>query len=174
MKIKTIVVCIALAFFGLGGVVVAEAAEHMCATFEVSSVESPQPVGTGDFSAVKTSDIIVHVVFPDEFKEEHVITVRFQTPNQHLYRVIDVPIAPLGTRAPGTRKLPDYPYPVEVKVPTETKDVSGETVVSVQIRFPVGGTSIVTSSLYGEWHVTGLIDGRELRCFRPLTINIFE
>ena len=173
MKTKSIVVCIAVAVFGFGGVVVADAAEQICASFEVSSVEAPQTFGVGKYSAVATSDIIVHVVFPQTFKEDHVITLRFSTPNRHLYREIDVPIAPAGTRLPGTRRLANYPYPVEVKVPEEQR-INGETVASVQVRFPVGGTSIATSSLYGAWTVNGLIDGKETRCFRPLTINIFE
>jgi len=173
MKIKTTIVLVSLAVIGFSGVAVTHGAEEICASFEVSSVEAPQTFGVGKYSAVATSDIIVHVVFPQTFKEDHVITLRFSTPNRHLYREIDVPIAPEGTRAPGTRRLANYPYPVEVKVP-ENQKINGETVTSVQVRFPVGGTSIATSSLYGAWTVNGLIDGKETRCFRPLTIHIFE
>ncbi|MCD4749528.1 MAG: hypothetical protein K8R59_09145 [Thermoanaerobaculales bacterium] len=169
MKTKTIVILVLFAVVGLWAFVPAEAADGICARFEVSSVEKPTPREGGKFSAVKTTDLIVHVLFQDEIKEELVVTLRFYTPNRHLYREMDIPIAPSGTRAPGKRTLPNYPYPVEVKVPNTTRP-GGEP--AIEVRFPVGGTSIVSSSLYGTWTVSGLINGKELRCFRPLTITI--
>jgi len=156
-----------LAFAGWAG-----AAESICPSLAISSVEQPSDFGALKFSAVETSDIIVHVVLPQTFKEEHVISLKFFTPAGHLYRQIDVPITPdIGSRTVESRRLPGYPYPVTVAVP-EVRRVAGDTAPTVEIHLPVGGTSIVTSSLYGMWRVNGMVDGVELRCFRPLEFGI--
>ena len=150
----------------------ADAAESICPRFAISTVEQPGVFDIGKYSAVETSDIIVHVVLPQTFKEEHVISLKFFTPAGHLYRQIDVPITPdIGSRTVESRRLPGYPYPVTVAVP-EVRRVAGETAPTVEVHLPVGGTSIVTSSLYGMWRVNGFVDGVELRCFRPISFGI--
>ena len=147
-------------------------AEDLCPRFAISSVEEPDVFDIGKFSAVKTTDIKVHVVFPTTFKEEHVISLKFFTPAGHLYRQIDVPVTPeIGREGTQSRRLPGYPYPVTVAVP-EVRRVAGELAPSIEVRFPVGGTSIATSSLFGMWRVNGMVDGVELRCFRPMTFGI--
>ncbi len=150
----------------------AGAGESICPSLAISSVEQPADFGVLKFSAVETTDIIVHVVLPQTFKEEHVISLKFTTPAGHLYRQIDVPITPdIGSRTVESRRLPGYPYPVRVAVP-EVRRVAGDTAPTIEIHLPVGGTSIVTSSLYGMWRVNGMVDGVELRCFRPLSFGI--
>lgn len=147
-------------------------AEDLCPRFAISSVEEPDVFDVGKYSAVETTDIKVHVVFPAEFKEEHVISLKFFTPAGHLYRQIDVPVTPeIGREGTQSRRLPGYPYPVTVAVP-EVRRVEGELAPSIEVRFPVGGTSIVSSSLYGMWRVNGMVDGRELRCFRPMSFGL--
>ncbi len=152
-----------------------DAGEGLCPRLLISSVEEPDVFDVATYSAVETTDIKIHVVFPEQFKEEHVISLKFYTPAGHLYRQIDVPVAPEVGRegASQTRRLPGYPYPVTVAVP-EMRRVAGESVPSIEVRFPVGGTSIVSSSLYGTWRVTGMADGVERRCFRPMTFGIVE
>ncbi len=147
-------------------------AEDLCPRFAISSVEEPDLFDVGKYSAVKTTDIKVHVVLPTPFKEEHVISLKFFTPAGHLYRQIDVPLTPeIGREGTQSRRLPGYPYPVTVVAP-EVRRIEGELTPSIEVRFPVGGTSIVTSSLYGMWRVNGMVDGVELRCFRPMTFGI--
>ncbi len=150
----------------------AGAGESVCPRFAISSVEEPDVMDIGKYSAVNTTDIKVHVVFPTQFKEEHVISLLFYTPAGHLYRQIDVPVTPeIGREGTQSRRLPGYPYPVTVAVPEVDRAVSA-TSPSIEVRFPVGGTSILTSSLYGMWRVNGMVDGVELRCFRPMSFGI--
>lgn len=149
-------------------------AEDLCPRIEISSVEQPEVFDMPKYSATKTTDLKIHVVFPDAFKEDHVISLRFHTPAGHLYRQIDVPVThEVGRQGTQTVRLPGYPYPVEVKAP-EISRVAGESIPSVEVRFPVGGTSIATSSLFGRWQVSGMIDGVELRCFRPVSFGIVQ
>ena len=157
---------------GLAGI--AGAGETICPKLEISSIERPNDFDSRKFSAVETTDVVVHVVLPQDFKEEHVVSLKFYTPRGHLYRQMDVPVsAKIGSRDVESRKLPGYPYPVTVENP-QVRRVAGETAPEVQVRFPVGGTSIVTSSLYGMWRVVALIDGVEQRCVRPLNFGIGE
>jgi hypothetical protein len=148
--------------------------EGLCPYLEVSAVENARFFDAGGFSASATSDVLVHIVFPEEFTQEHVVALLFLTPAGHLYRQIDVPVAPtLEGRAAATRRLAGYPYPVRVRVP-EPAQVRSAAVASVQVPFPVGGTAIETSSLYGAWMVKVLVDGRPTRCVQPLVFEIVE
>ena len=172
MKISKFVPLIVVMVAVLASAGWAGAGESVCPRFAISSVEEPDVFDIGKYSAVKTTDIKVHVIFPTEFKEEHVISLKFFTPAGHLYRQIDVPVTPeIGREGTQSRRLPGYPYPVTVAVP-EVRRVEGELAPSIEVRFPVGGTSIVTSSLYGMWRVNGMVDGVELRCFRPMSFGI--
>ena len=110
---------------GLAGI--AGAGETICPKLEISSIERPNDFDSRKFSAVETTDVVVHVVLPDAYKEEHVISLRFFTPRGHLYRQIDVPIsAEIGSRAVESRRLEGYPYPVTVENP-QVRRVAGET-----------------------------------------------
>lgn len=153
----------------------ADAAEGLCPVFSISSVEQPEEFAAIKYSVVETTDIKVHIAFPEQFQEEHVISLKFYTPSGHLFRQMDVPVTPdIGREGPAqTRRLPGYPYPVTVAVP-EVKRVDGESVPSIEVRFPVGGTSIESSSLFGTWRVNGMVDGVERRCFRPAVFAISE
>ena len=158
----------AVAFAGAAG------AEDLCPRIEISSVEQPEIFDMPKYSATKTTDLKVHVVFPDQFKEDHVISLKFRTPAGHLYRQIDVPVThEVGRQGTQTVRLPGYPYPVEVAVP-EISRIAGQVAPSIEVRLPVGGTSIATSSLFGQWQVTGMIDGLEQRCFRPVSFGIVQ
>lgn len=169
MKIGSLIVLVSAVLMTAGWV---NAAEEVCPRFAISSVEQPDVFDVAKYSAVETTDIKVHVILPTDFKEEHVISLKFYTPAGHLYRQIDVPVTPeIGREGTETRRLPNYPYPVTVAVP-EIRRVAGETVPSIEVGFPVGGTSIQSNSLYGMWRVNGMVDGVELRCFRPMSFGI--
>ena len=107
------------------------AAESICPRFAISSVEEPDVFNVAKYSAVKTTDLKIHVVLPDQFKEEHVISLKFFTPAGHLYRQIDVPVTPeIGREGTQTRRLPGYPYPVTVAVPEALSSAPLNTTVS--------------------------------------------
>lgn len=148
--------------------------EGLCPYLEVSTVESPTSFDQNSFSVTATSDLLVHIVFPEEFVQEHVVTLRFFTPGGHLYREIDVPVATsLGDRSAVTRRLAGYPYPVRVRAP-EAMAVRSLDVRAIPVAFPVGGTTIGSSSLYGSWMVKVLVDGKPTRCVQPLVFEVTE
>ena len=115
------------------------------------------------FSAVETTDILLNTVFPRPLKGEHVLSLKLYTPNGYLYRQIDVPVAADTGRAPEGRRVERYPYPVKQEFPRMHK-INGEELQVVAVNFPVAGSNIMTSSLYGRWVVKVFLDGEAPPC----------
>jgi hypothetical protein len=137
-----------------------------CPRVAFSAVEKPQAMRRS-FSAARSSDLIFHVLFDAKPVGDHMVTLKVFTPKGHLYRQFDVPLASgMEKRSPGARSLPGYPYPVPVQTTSALK-VNKRKYESVDIPFPVAGSAIVTSSLYGRWNVEVFLDGAAEPCGRP-------
>ncbi len=140
--------------------------ETNCPTVTVSGVENPTELARNRFSAVETADLVFHVMFPREITEDLVVTLKVYTPHGHLYRTLDVPVAPAKGEGPtgsATRRLPGYPYPVTVETPRNVT-YNDQRYQTVDVSFPVAGSAIVTSSLYGRWSVEVVMDGATTPC----------
>jgi len=144
----------------------AKASKSQCPRVTFSSVEKPQATGRS-FSATRSADLIFRVLFDRKLETEHVVTLKVYTPKGHMYRTYDIPVASgIGKRSGRTRRLPDYPYPVKVHA-TSTKKAGKREYESVDVSFPVAGSTIVTSSLYGRWMVEVFLDGAADPCGKP-------
>jgi hypothetical protein len=143
-----------------------KARASQCPKVAVSSVEKPY-VMPRSFSATRSADLIFHILFNTKPAEDHVVTLKVFTPKGHLYRQFDVPLAS-GTekRYETARRLPGYPNPVPVQT-TSTMKAGKRKYESLDIPFPVAGSAIVTSSLYGRWNVEVFLDGAAEPCGRP-------
>ena len=138
-----------------------------CPKLEVSGGEDTEGIGRRRFSATRSADLIFHVLFDRRLGKEHVVTLKIFTPHGYLYRRLDVPLAPdKGEGRQGARRLPGYPYPVPVQA-LHTVTVDNRRYESVEVSFPVAGSTIVTSSLYGRWKVEVFLDGADKRCGGP-------
>jgi hypothetical protein len=60
---------------------------------------------------------------------------------------------------------------VKVQAPRSVT-VNGTQYALVDVSFPVAGSSIVTSSLYGQWRAEVHMDGQEKACSNPLYFQI--
>ncbi len=150
--------------------------ETSCPMITVSGVEKPTELSRSRFSAVETPDLVFHVMFPWEITEDLVVTLKVYTPHGHLYRTLDVPVAPpKGTEITGntTRRLPGYPYPVRVKTPRNVT-YNDRRYQTVDVSLPVAGSVIVTSSLYGQWSVEVIMDGASTPCPERTRFVIFQ
>jgi hypothetical protein len=155
----------AMAQVGPDGDMPKKASKSRCPKVAFSVVEKPQAMGRS-FSAADATDLIIHVLFDRTLEEEHVVTLEVFTPKGHLYRRFEVPLAPAHENpSESTRRLPGYPYPVPVHEP-KTVEVGGSKFQSVEVVFPVAGSSIVTSSLYGRWNVEVYLDRDAEACGR--------
>jgi hypothetical protein len=116
------------------------------------------------FSATQILDLQFRTTLARPLKGQHVLELKVYTPKGHLYQVLTVPFsAPLPTMpAPKPMRLEPT---VESKGKGPANRVAKPVVddpdqpPSVAATFPVGGTAIVTSSLYGHWTVTPHLDG---------------
>jgi hypothetical protein len=110
------------------------------------------------------------------------LELRFTSPDGNLYRSLARPIAAVG-RAPGSRTLPDYPDPVPELEPIAepVADASAETTTEVmtvgsqakvEVPFPVAGTDIVSSGLYGAWKVEAFLDNAAKPCLKAATFTL--
>jgi hypothetical protein len=119
------------------------------------------------FSAARSADLIFHVLFNTKPVEDHVVTLKVFTPKGHLYRQFDIPLASNKEKRSATaRRLPGYPNPVPVQT-TSTMKAGKRKYESVDIPFPVAGSAIVSSSLYGRWNVEVFLDGAAEPCGKP-------
>ena len=152
-----------------------KASVSQCPRVTVSAAENPNARGKRrSYSATRSADLLFHLQFKGSLDNDHVVTLKVLTPNGHLYRQYDVPVASgRKKRSQGARTLPGYPYPVPVHAPL-MKKARGQNFATVDVPFPVAGSSIVTSSLYGRWNLEVFLDGAADPCGRPTFFHLKE
>jgi hypothetical protein len=147
------------------------APSRLCSAVQVTSpqIQGPQLPGPQlpAYSATQILDLRFRTFLKGLPDGPHVLELRVSTPKGHLYQVLTVPFtAPIpNVPAPMPRERKDLGASAfseeAAKNETEAKAVIDEPArrPSVDTTFPVGGTAIVTSSLYGRWTVTPHLDG---------------
>jgi hypothetical protein len=134
----------------------APAFAQTCTGVTVSSPEEPEAAGV--YHATVTGDLQVAVSFDQELTGDHLLELRYVQPSGRLYQEVAVPVGDPSLRESGAshRKVEGYPYPLEVRYPEAGRGGPEPQVVTA---FPVGGTHIQTSGLYGGWSVEAAVDG---------------
>jgi hypothetical protein len=162
-QIRTLVAVVAVAATVPGAALAA--APSPCRSLTVASAEETQGKPGVKFSAAKTIDLTFRLQLDAGVTGDHVVELRVFTPRGFLYRSITAPVA-LGAAAassPKERAVGGYPRPQRVVRSTAAK-LGAETVNQIELAFPVGGTDIVGSSLYGRWRVQPFLDGAADPC----------
>jgi len=164
-----LVPCLALATLSAAGPI--PAPTPACVSVEVSSGPTAAAITARPrFSVSKTLDLTFTVLLPVSTSGDHVIELRVFTPDGQLYRSIAVPTVD-GTRPTTSRAVPGYPRPVAEKALARvTRGTAAYSAVS--IPFPVGGTDIVSSGLYGSWKVQAHVDGADSPCVPAVTFTL--
>jgi hypothetical protein len=111
------------------------------------------------FRSTEILDLIFQVEIEGELQELQVLTLKINGPNGYLFRELTVPVTTAPSRHSKKVLLDGFPHPVRLAV-VEKVGSKG----MIELRFPVAGTSIVSSSVYGSWHVVPLIDGTPSSC----------
>lgn len=171
------VTSVALMAFLVAGAATAQSAARSCSKVEVSSgqtatqgqapftVQGPRPTfvgGSPRFSVTKILDLTFTVLFPTKTDGEHLVELRVFTPDSHLYRSLAIPVAGRG-RALGARSVDGYARPLPQQALSRVARGRGF-FEAASTTFPVAGTDIVSSGLYGRWRVEAYLDGAEQRC----------
>ena len=143
MKTDSFFACLASILLAAAPGVAGEAGTNSpgCRNLAFASIPRSQSRSTAGFSASQILDVTPSVELPRRpgGSEGPALEVRFYTPNGHLYlsKPVAVPPAAPGNASSRTRSWERVALP----------------------PLPVGGTPIVTSSLYGRWRVALLPEG---------------
>ena len=165
----TVVASIAFGAGLVAGTAVAQSPARSCVRVEVSTGAPGAPVVRSglvstapSFSAIQVLDLTFTVLLPARLDGQHVVELRVLTPDAQLYRSLAVPFA-RGAQTNAVRRIEGYSRPVPQQALTEVSRGSG-LFSAVSTTFPVGGTDIVSSGLYGRWQVEAYLDGAQQRC----------
>ncbi|MHB0971491.1 MAG: hypothetical protein ACYC7A_05660 [Thermoanaerobaculia bacterium] len=130
---------------------------------------------TESFSATEVLDIDLWVLFTPgsvkRFADDHTVEVKIFTPRGYLYQSIAIPFSSTASKKGKGRKLDGYPHPIATTVLQDVAWKNGK-YLGTNVRLPVGGTMITTSSLYGTWSAEAYVDGEPLRCSQPAKFTI--
>jgi hypothetical protein len=129
-----------------------------CVAIRITSPQQTETKGgRGPFSATHILDIRFATLLRRELPGPHVLALKLFTPRGHLYQTLTVPFTASG-QSRGDRLVDGYPRPMREQ---ETRPVTdqGSTAFELVATLPVGGTAIMTNSLYGEWRVDPQLDG---------------
>jgi hypothetical protein len=124
-------------------------------------VSSPQQPGrTRDpYSATRILDLRLAVQMRSRLSGRHVLELKVFTPHGHLYQTLT---APFTSTTPRVR-WDGPPGPATEQVPQVVGHGAGRR-YEVAATLPVGGTAIVSNSLYGRWRVLAYLDGSAEPC----------
>jgi len=145
-----------------------------CPVLSVSAVGAVGVGASRTFSARDVTDLSVQLIFRSEPEPGRVFTLKVLSPSGFLYRAIDVPVAPVeGKRPTGSMRLDGYPYPVPIRGAARST-AAGVEVWVADVAFPVAGTTIVTSGLYGTWRIEAWSEGALRACPGTVTFRLTE
>lgn len=129
-----------------------------CSAILVSSPQQPPSARSKTtFSAVQILDLRFGTVLRRQPTGPHLLELKVYTPRGHHYQTLAVPFAADG-KPGGWRRVEGYPQPL-AEQQTKTVSHQGTRAYEVSTSLPVGGTAIMTNSLYGKWRVEPYLDG---------------
>jgi hypothetical protein len=124
-------------------------------------VSTPRPA-LPRFAVTSIVDLTFTVLFPSRTAGAHLVELRVFTPDAQLYRSLSFPVAD-SRQASLTRSVAGYPRPLPQQ-PLVRGARGRSLLLAASTAFPVAGTDIVSSGLYGRWRVEAYLDGAEQRC----------
>jgi len=136
-----------------------------CSMIQVLSPQKKRFPHPMRFSATQILDLEFRVSLPGRVTGEHRLDVKVYAPDQQLYQTLTVPFrgpdeAPFRLMR---RKLSGHLQPI-AEVESEAAIVGRDRRTIVTVVLPVAGTSIVASSLYGQWSAAAFLDESPRPC----------
>lgn len=164
--------CLVLAIVGCMVGAVSQAVAAECVLFDILADRRSSVIFIGDFesgsvedwgharvfSVTEILDLRFFVGFDEALQGDHVLQLVIRTPNGHVYQKLEAPVSSDFKKAGAMKKLQGYPKPVPIRV-TGRQELAGKAVYVTSLELPVGGTSIESSSIFGQWSVEVVLDG---------------
>ena len=133
-----------------------ERGHRECADIVVTSPQQTKRRVGMPFSATRILDLQFSSRMRRRLAGEHVLQFKVYTPRGHLYQPLTVPFTSLGRRK-GDRWVDGFPRPLPEQAQRPVDD-GGVRRYEVSATLPVGGTAIMSNSLYGRWRVEAFLD----------------
>jgi len=169
--LPTVLLGAGLAFAQPADLAVAQTADLTCVKLDVKSGLQTNPYTTKIFYATKTVDLTIMAYFKQKPSRDHVLELKITTPDGFLYRSMSFPIA-ASTRQTGQRRVPGYPDPLPEQQMFSERGLAGVNQYRIEVPFPVAGTDIVSSGLYGKWKLDAILDGARTPCTQAFTFTL--
>jgi hypothetical protein len=113
------------------------------------------------FSAVRILDLDFAVRFAEGFSGDHLLHLKLLTPKGHHYQTSSQWMSADLAKKNSLRRVEGYPRPEAVQM-IRKSDVTGSP--EIKVSLPVGGTQIVTNSIYGTWTAEVYLDEQNEVC----------
>jgi len=125
------------------------------------------------YPATGILDVIFEVGVDGVLSGDHLLELRVLTPNGHLYQVLTAPVTADAAKTTSRVRVAGFPYPLQVQhlKPITVAKASASGVV---LKLPVGGTLIVSTSLYGLWEVQPFLDRAAAGCAGPIRFQLIQ
>ena len=130
-------------------------------SFETGDTGNWGPEALARFSAIRMLDLNLTVRFADGFSGDHLLHLKLYTPKGHHYQTLSVWIASDLGHTKSLRRIEGYPRPEAVRPLNEAGSLSPP---EVTLSVPVGGTPIVTNSIFGMWTAEAYLDDQNEAC----------
>jgi hypothetical protein len=162
MKSQPRAAIVAVAGLACAGAALAAAPTPTCQRVTVASAAESRGSANRGLSATKTIDLTFTLSFKDKSAAGHVAHLRLFTPDGSLYRTMAQPVAAPGAGV-ARRSVAGYPQPMREQA-LRAVSGAGTTSYAIDFVFPVGGTDIVSTGLYGTWKVEPFLDDAAMPC----------
>ncbi|MEM7350943.1 MAG: S8 family serine peptidase [Acidobacteriota bacterium] len=136
---------------------------------DLSAWQGGEPTAS-TFTATNILDLDFQIHFTQALEGDHLLRLRLSTPKGHLFQEVTLPIATDPGRRGASRRVPGFPRPLPIRTTESLGGIDTEQLITVP--WPVAGTPIVSSSLYGEWTVAAFLDDSNLPCSSPTTFRL--
>ncbi len=130
-------------------------------SFETGDTGWWEPEALARFSASRMLDLEFTVRFTDEPVGDHVLHLKLFTPKGHHYQTLSLPITTSAKRQGSRRRVEGFPRPLAIRM-VQKAGVSSPP--EIRLSVPVGGTPIVTSSIFGVWTAEASLDDQVEAC----------
>jgi hypothetical protein len=125
------------------------------------------------FSATEILDVVFEASVVGEFVGDALLELKVYTPNGHLYQVLTAPVTSKTGKGAYQVRVAGFPYPLAIQH-LRASPGSKSSSPGVVLSLPVGGTLIVSTSLYGLWEVRPFLDGESAGCGAPIFFYLVQ
>jgi len=125
------------------------------------------------FSATEILDVVFEANAVGEFVGDAILELKVYTPNGHLYQILTVPVTSKAGKGASQVRVAGFPYPLEIQRLSASSEAE-TSLPGVSLSLPVGGTLIVSTSLYGLWEVRPFLDGEAAGCGTPVFFSLVQ